>query len=255
MWRDFYKMKFAVEDGTFILKMTFPEGRKFFALPLSKDIEKSVKMLAEHENGTAAFADIPEEYIPMFLKIFPSAGITEQAELADYLYNAADIISLSGRKYSGQRNLINQFRRAVPNYSVRDTDEIPTAELADFLRDVYREDANAAEAEKNENREVLEVIQNRSIYGMVGCALYDGGRMLGFSFGEKLGDTLFTHIEKADRRVNGAYQMLVHEFSSRCGSDVKYINREEDMGDEGLRRAKRAYHPSAMLKKYTVEVH
>lgn len=255
MWRDFYKMKFAVEDSAFISKMTFPDDGEFFLLPLSADPERSVKRLIENENGHVNFADIPEEYVPLLLKICPNAKVSEQTELADYLYNAADLITLAGRKYSGQRNLINQFKRSVPNITVKDIGEVPSDSLADFLQNVYREAANANSEEKNENREALEVIQNLGEYGMIGCALFGGERMLGFSLGEKLGDTLYTHIEKADRSVNGAYQTLVHEFSSRCGADVKYINREEDMGDAGLRRAKLAYHPAAMLKKYTVEVH
>ncbi|MDY4255261.1 MAG: phosphatidylglycerol lysyltransferase domain-containing protein [Oscillospiraceae bacterium] len=255
MWRDFYKMKFAVEDSTFFSKMTFPDGGEFFLLPLSPDTERSVKRLIENENGHVNFAVIPEEYVPMLLKICPDANVKEQTDFADYLYNAGDLITLEGRKYSGQRNLINQFRRSAPNYTVTDADDVSPDEFAAFLQNVYREDKNANSEEKNENREVLEVIQNRALYGMIGCALFSDGRMLGFSLGEKRGDTLYTHIEKADRSVNGAYQTLVNEFSSRYGADVKYINREEDMGDAGLRRAKLAYHPTAMLKKYTIEVH
>ena len=133
MWRDFYKMKFAVEDSTFFSKMTFPDGGEFFLLPLSPDTERSVKRLIERENGLLNFADIPEEYVPMLLKICPDANVKEQTDFADYLYNAGDLITLEGRKYSGQRNLINQFRRSAPNYTVTDADDVSPDEFADFI--------------------------------------------------------------------------------------------------------------------------
>ena len=90
---------------------------------------------------------------------------------------------------------------------------------------------------------------------MVGGVLYAGSEVVGFSLGEIIHDTLFTHIEKADRSVKGAYQMLVNQFAARFADGrVQFINREEDMGDEGLRRAKQAYHPITQLKKYSIEV-
>ena len=100
---------------------------------------------------------------------------------------------------------------------------------------------------------VLEVLDHMDDYRMSGGVLLADGRVVGFSLGEIVGDTLFVHIEKADRTCKGAYQMLVNQFALRyAGEGVAYINREEDMGDEGLRRAKQSYHPVALLKKYHV---
>ena len=80
------------------------------------------------------------------------------------------------------------------------------------------------------------------------------GRVIGFSLGEILHDTLFTHVEKADRAYKGAYQYLTQQFACLYGNQASYINREEDMGDAGLRRAKEAYHPITRLKKYIIEI-
>ena len=77
----------------------------------------------------------------------------------------------------------------------------------------------------------------------------------GFSLGEIVGDTLFTHIEKADRDYQGCYQMVVAQFAQQFAHEgVHFINREDDAGDPGLRTSKLSYHPVALLEKYTVTV-
>ena len=81
------------------------------------------------------------------------------------------------------------------------------------------------------------------------------GRVAGFSAGEIVGDTLIIHIEKADIAYEGIYQVLVNEYA-KCfvTPDVRYINREEDVGDEGMRRSKESYHPVRLLEKYLVRI-
>ena len=77
------------------------------------------------------------------------------------------------------------------------------------------------------------------------------GQVYGFAIGEVIGDTLYDHVEKADSSVIGAYQTLVNCYAV-ANRHVKYMNREEDCGVEGLRRSKISYRPCALLKKYTV---
>ena len=125
-------------------------------------------------------------------------------------------------------------------------------EYAAFLRSFAKN--TGVHTVSAENKMTESVIQNLDKYGMPGGVLTADGKIVGFSIGEVVGDTLFTHIEKADRNCKGAYQMLVNCFSESFGKDTTFINREEDMGDEGLRRAKEAYHPVLLLKKYIVEI-
>jgi hypothetical protein len=81
------------------------------------------------------------------------------------------------------------------------------------------------------------------------------GKIVGMSIGECLNDTLFIHIEKCLREYEGSYPMLVRSFAREYVTDnIKYINREEDDGDIGLRTSKQSYHPVALLKKYTVRI-
>ena len=97
--------------------------------------------------------------------------------------------------------------------------------------------------------------QRREGAALLGGVLLVEGRIVGFSLGEIIGDTLFTHIEKADRDYEGCYQMLVAQFAQQfAGEGVAFINREDDTGDLGLRTSKLSYHPVALLEKYTVTV-
>ena len=102
----------------------------------------------------------------------------------------------------------------------------------------------------------IEVLENHKKYNMLGGYLEVDGKTIGYSFGEIIGDTLFVHIEKADVSYHGAYQMLTNSFLREfaAGDSVKYVNREEDCGDEGLRKSKLSYHPVELIEKTTVKV-
>ncbi|MEG2120269.1 MAG: phosphatidylglycerol lysyltransferase domain-containing protein, partial [Pseudoflavonifractor sp.] len=101
---------------------------------------------------------------------------------------------------------------------------------------------------------VMEVFQNYEAYGLLGGMLMADNRVAALAAGEIVGDTLFVHIEKADLSFPGAYQTIVREFAGYYGGNTAYINREEDVGDAGLRTSKLSYHPLKLLEKYTVEV-
>ena len=123
--------------------------------------------------------------------------------------------------------------------------------VATVSRVINGEDSVSPETRKK----VLEVIDHYDRYGMTGGMLLAEGKIIGFSMGEILGDTIYIHIEKSIRDKKGAYQMLTNQYLKHyCTQDITYVNREEDMGDEGLRRSKNAYHPLKVLKKYTVEI-
>ena len=92
-------------------------------------------------------------------------------------------------------------------------------------------------------------------YAPLGGLLRAGGKIVGFSAGEIVGDTLIIHVEKADIAYDGVYQALVNEFAKRFVTEsVQYINREEDVGDPGVRKSKDSDHPLRLLEKYLVQV-
>ena len=252
MWRDYYSMEYTEIENVLISRLYDLSGKVYYNLPLCADVEQGIKLSVEQ--GAEAFCTIPEEYLPSFLKLYPDARVTEQRIYFDYLYYADELISLTGKKFSPQRNLISQFKRNTPSWQFFDIRELSMDAVERFFLEQYSVDGHDSLSAVTENRMVLEVIKNPDKYSMVGGALTDNGKIIGFSLGEIANDTLFTHIEKADRGYKGVYQMLTNEFVRAFAQGLSYVNREEDMGDQGLRRAKEAYNPCKLLKKYTVEV-
>ncbi|MFR0788072.1 MAG: DUF2156 domain-containing protein [Vescimonas sp.] len=180
--------------------------------------------------------------------------ITEEENFADYLYSAEEMIQLSGKKFSGQRNHISRFLRTCQSWSFEPLDSTDAAEVEAFFHTLNKKLNYAPGEAAEENHKVQEVLEHLDQYGLVGGVLRADGAIVGFTLGEVLRDTLYIHIEKADRDYPGAYQMLCRQFCTAYAGDLAYVNREEDMGDLGLRKAKRDLHPVTQLKKYTVEV-
>lgn len=256
MWRNFYRMEYCFEQGIFISKLHDRDGNGFYNLPLAEDMDfalKTVLPLLKKAGEPLRFCTIPEEYVPLFQDVLGAVSVSEQKEFADYLYAASDLIELKGKKFSGQRNHIHQFIRTAADWSFVDISDVPITKVEEFLNRYVESEENQSEMQLAENRMALEVLEHLDTYGMFGGVLFAGGSIAGFSLGEIVHDTLYTHIEKADVSVKGSYQMLTNQFSARFGGEVAYINREDDAGDEGLRRAKEAYHPIRLLKKYIVE--
>lgn len=261
MWRQYFKMEYCFEKDVFYSRLYGLDGRLCYNIPLGGDVIESLKriiMYCRTERTPCVFCTVPEVYMKYF-KELETQGFTlsyeEQTEYSDYLYLASDLAELRGRKYSGQRNQISKFLRSYNDWTYKkivysDVEEIK----AFFLEYLQRFDIIEGSA-LEENRMVHEVLENLDLYRMFGGILRVESKIVGFSLGEIVNDTMFDHIEKADRDYIGAYQMIVNQTAKAYFNDkVVYINREEDMGDPGLRNSKQSYHPIAVLKKYLVEV-
>ena len=149
--------------------------------------------------------------------------------------------------------MLHQFLRQCKTHEYKPVTADNVKDVIAFFSDTYLKTTNALyHSEEEENKKTLEVLNNFDLYGFFGGALYADGKIVGFSLGERVGDTVFVHIEKADRTVKGAYQTVVNEFAKNFAKDAAFINREDDMGDEGLKTSKLSYHPVKLLKKYTV---
>ena len=257
MWRNFFHIEFALEGGTLFSRLRGDGRGTYYYLPVSDDVEGAIHRLMEEgtDGEPIRFWTIPEKYLPLFTQTGRAASIAEQPDLFDYLYKAQDLAELKGKKYSGQRNQISQFKRNCDVWEFRTMRREDIGPITDFFEEHYLNTASDWPLEKEENEGVLEVLANFDAYGMKGGVLMADGAMAGFCLHEIIGDTMYTHIEKADRRVKGAYQMLVNQAASAFAEDgVLYINREEDMGDPGLVASKQSYHPLERLKKYVIEL-
>ena len=171
----------------------------------------------------------------------------------DYVYLTEQLISLEGRKLHGKRNHINQFERAYDyQYDALDDRYVdPCLDLTEAWCDLRRcEEDMGLMDEWDAVREALTHWRDLRITG--GVLLVDG-RVAAFSLGEKLNDpTAVVHVEKANPDLSGAYAMINQQFCEHAWAGLRYVNREQDLGIEGLRRAKLSYQPDHLVAKYRI---
>jgi len=248
-------MEYRIENGTFFSRLKSQTGDIYYNIPISEDIGEAINRLILCEGKPIRFCTVPENYLSFFFSDCNDIAVFEQTSFSDYLYCSNSLINLKGKKYHGQKNLISQFKRSFDSWSFEIIDENSISMVKDFFCNRYLLTALESPYEQEENNKVLEVLDNYSAYGMIGGYLVANGEIVGFSINEIVGDVLYTHIEKADRQCKGAYQMLVNQTAIAFTTDtVPFINREEDLGDLGLRTSKKSYHPIELLKKFTIEV-
>ena len=174
----------------------------------------------------------------------------------DYIYDTKDLIELSGRAYHSKKNHLNYF---LANYEYeygRMTPEM-AGEAMEFIREFNErkdlEDPHERLLLEFEERAMRDVFVNLDTVGYLSGIIRIGGRIEAISIGGKLGTkTVTVHVEKANINYRGLYQAINNEFCRHMAKNVKRINREEDMGLPGLRKAKLSYKPVKFVEKYTV---
>ena len=246
LWRHVYATEYAVEGGHLYTRLYDGEGKLHYNLPLGPDPAAALAALLPQIDRPARFCTVPAAALSLF---DGAAQLTAHRELFDYLYDRESFASLSGKRYAGQRNHVNRFTRTFGQGVIEPITEENLPEVRAFLATMPTPEGESAVAEAAVVRELLDV---PDFFGLTGGLLRADGRVVGFSFGECVGDTLYVHIEKAARTCPGAYQTLASRFAAYAGEDARFVNREDDAGDEGLRTAKMALHPLELIEKYTV---
>ena len=163
---------------------------------------------------------------------------------------------LSGKKMSKKRNHVNKFDSLYPQSRLVTLDASNVDRAIDFMATVDAEgdDVPMAVEERRMTRHLLDLIKEGDIR-LEGAILMVGDEVAAFTIGDVKNDTLFVHVEKAARGFEGSYEKINKEFAALMMNrhpEILYINREDDSGDEGLRRAKQSYHPVEILKKYNI---
>lgn len=227
---------------------------KYHTVPIGPQRKKMMdRLLAE---GVDFFISMDEEYCTWLEEQYPGKFVfRERRRSADYIYDREKMATLTGKKLAAKRNHINYF---VQNYKweTRPLNRENMDEVLEFSRRWCIEN-NCAE-EPGLERETCAVRRGLRYFeelGYTGLVLYANGEVCAFTFGEPIGKEGFcVHAEKADVNVRGAYPMINREFVRSLPQKVRWINREDDTGDEGLRRAKLSYQPELLLMKYEAEV-
>lgn len=174
----------------------------------------------------------------------------------DYVYSIDDLAELKGKKYHGKRNHLNRFFEAFPNYTVQPIEEANISKVKQFAENWYK--TKLIENTDNDfilEKEALEkAFNDYKELGLEGLVILNGEDILAFTIGSFLSeDTFDIHFEKACSDIQGAYAAVNYEFARYIRNkypNIRYLDREEDMGIEGLRKAKQSYHPHHMVEKY-----
>lgn len=257
MWREFYDTCFTVYDGMILYKVKFM-GKTAFTFPAgSGDLDGAINELKEYcskQSMPLWFCTVPKEAVNILVEKYNGIiPCPPNRDWSDYLYLAEDLAYMAGRRYSGQRNHINKFKRMYPDYSYQRICPSNVDRVIEFMMDFQLNYGKDSDLAKEELRRAMELMPYLEKFKLPGGFIEVDNKIAAMAVGEVIKDTMYCHIEKADRNYPGSYQMIVREFSAdMLSDDVKYINREEDVGDQGLRTSKLSYHPVEILDKYCV---
>lgn len=250
-WRASYHLEVSMSGG-FILVKASVHGRPCFFLPLGNTDPHPV-MRSLLSVPQACCIRIPAPVASAFEKD-DTVRLVSDRDNEDYLYRTEDLIALKGTGYDGKRNLIKNFK-ARNRFEYLPLDPSRRAEWAAFEEEWCQlKDCGSIENLQQERIAFQEMLAHYDDFGLVGGAIRVENVMRAAALAGRLNpQTMVMHILKADSRITGLYQVMMHEFLRRETRDFPYINLEQDLGVAGLRKAKMSYHPCAMVACYSLE--
>lgn len=249
------------EVGGYVVQFLKYGGVKYYAYPSgSGELRPVLEALAEDARSYGhpmRLLCVTEERRAELETVWPGAfSYQDNREAYDYLYEVERLASLSGKKLQSKRNHCNRFEQNHPNWYVEPITPDNLQECRD-MSEIWFEQYDGETSEAHDFR-IEKIAMDRAFddfdgLGLEGLILKDGGEVLAFTMGsEVLPDTFDVNFEKAYASVQGSYPIINREFARRIQKThpgVKYLNREDDMGLPGLRRAKESYHPDILLEK------
>lgn len=260
MWRRYLGACFAEGAGCLIVS-SCTKGRCQFDYPVpgpDGNVEEALAMIEEWcaEMGLRlALSPVPEAVAGPLLYRYPYMRVRNERAWKDYLYRAEDLAEFAGRRYSGQRNHINKFRKNYPQAQFVELTAADSALIEQFWQDYeteFRKSGNESASNELAYAKEMFTLLDRGWFCAGGILL--DGRLIALSLGEICGETLHVHIEKGLYSYAGVYPTLVQAFARRFAGDVKWINREDDAHDRGLRISKLQYLPTELAGKMRFEM-
>ncbi len=223
----------------------FGHGDAFAALDWAREYFKSnnapfkIRSLESHQKIAL------ESYAPNMFEI------TANRDRFDYIYRVEDLIKLSGKKLHNKKNHFNRFLNTYPNFSYERVDSANALEVLATYEMWMADNPNATQGVRNEYKGIRAVLENFAKLDMKGAFIRIDGKIAGFSLGEQINeDSVVIHIEKGNTFYTGIYQAINQQFLANDWNDMMFVNREEDLGVDGLRHAKMTYHPIRFVEKF-----
>ena len=255
LWADIIDTKIAKHKSCLVARYSkniylFPAGNN------DDDKISAIEWILENSDSDVCFGGVGEKEKEFLEKHFPDRfSYTENRNMGDYIYTVEQLSTLKGKKLSSKRNHINRFLENNPDWIYEKINKDNINEV-DKMHDEWEEMADAKNNKSllDEGKVVKKALKYFKELDFSGGLLRVKGKVIAFTLGDELNsDTFLVHIEKAFYNIQGAYPMINKQFVLANCMDYKFINREEDTGDEGLRKAKLSYCPYEIIKKYTVK--
>jgi hypothetical protein len=274
MWQEFYNIQLSQFKDNICLfsnTNTTPE-KEFFFPPLGQsNVLEALDACFDFmlsRNIAPVIRRASEKFVHTHLSNQDKYVAKEDLNISDYIYRAEDMMNLRGRRYHGQRNFIKRFKQNYPNHSTEFLNRENISECIRFNNEWLENKLIALSQKldihsdpppdgivflKAEAEIARKALLNFEKLDLTGLAVRIDASIRAFTVGEKLNNqTALIHIEKADHAYLGLSQFLSQTFSEQAWIDCEYINRMEDLGIEGLRKAKLALGPHHIAKKYHV---
>lgn len=257
VWHKTEPVEVASLENSLIFKGKRKSGEIIYSPPVGKDDKiKIIKILIEH---------CLKNSVPFLMKgiVEPlTSGLSKEGfkltpdkDNWDYVYSAEDLAKLPGQKFYSKRKEIKKFESSHKHEYRKITSAI-VPECVKFQKEWCRsKDCDNSPSLLEENDAVLEALQNFDRLGLSGGAVFVDGSLMAFTIGEMLNSlTWVTYFEKAKSDIHGLYQYINQQLALEVSSKYSFINREQDLGEKGLRAAKKSYHPHHMIEKSSLFV-
>ena len=257
MWKDVYQAEVADYNGTLCYRCYLAQSHRYvYAFPAGKGDKKAaieaLMTLSKEHNSPFVLRGFEKKEAEWLEEQFPGVFHMEtNRDEWDYVYSVEKLSNLAGSKYHGKRNHIARFKDGG-EWHYESISEANKEECRHMSDEWYHAQLNIGNISVLQEKKGLNfLLDHMEELDLKGGVLYLDNKVLAFTIGEALSKDIFhVHVEKAYSDIQGAYPMINQQFVLHEMQDFQYINREEDDGVPGLRRAKESYYPEFMIEKY-----
>jgi hypothetical protein len=254
-WAGHFGLKWRFAEGLCWIRQEYPSPCRWAPLgPWDSADWENMPGLSEDPE----FVRVPQALADLLGRRLPGRiRAEEEREHWEYLYNAGDMATLPGNRFHRKRNHVNAYVKAYGEPDYRLLDESVIEDILMLAEEWCRwHECADSPALAAENEAVNHVLTHwKAFSSLLGGALYAEDRIVAFAVGEILdSDAVGVHFEKGRHGYRGVYQMVNACFARRHGEGMRFINRAQDLGEEGLRQAKLSYLPVDFLRKYRVRI-
>ncbi len=258
-WAFLYQTQYAVWNGFLLLRFQV-EGQLAYLMPIGEgdwtQVMDELRKDAVRQQAVFQLKGVSPDAVERLKALFPEQFVyMADRDFCDYIYLREELATLTGKKFQPKRNHLNKFRSSYPNYQFEPL-------TPDLIPECLKLEEEWCKANGCDERQALQderismrfALEHMDALGITGGLLRVDGQIIAFTYGTPINrHTWDICVEKANTAFNGAYAMINYEYVNRIEERFVYINREEDLGLEGLRKAKLSYQPHLLLDKYTVK--